>query len=104
MRHRHEWTPPKMTDCPACSGTGRWNGIYHSGPCAACTGSGMVLADGQGPVPADEMVVILRSALDQSKSKLQRLLAVPGVQTAIDADNERRRQEAIYPAGRPAMD
>lgn len=104
MTGTSNWNPPAVETCSACNGSGIWHGAFHRGPCDACRGGGMVLADSGDPVPYDDLVPLLKAQLDYQIAQYDRLLNVPGVRQCITDQQERQREHSMYPPGRPPMD
>jgi len=97
------WQEPVTETCPQCDGSGEWRGMFSSGPCAGCDGTGVVGEDGE-PLPPHEILPVIRRQRDRLQQRLdgarqhyQSLLQVPGVREALDAhrrqNDERQRAE-----------
>lgn len=90
------WRAPPTKECDQCKGSGIYRGLFSSGSCAECDGSGLV-DEGGNPIPHDDLVAIMRQRseqlqqrLDYARTKYKQLLNTPGVREAIAADREKR--------------
>lgn len=87
------WAPPTTIACDACGGTGRFQGLFHSGPCAGCHGSGLVQEDG-APLPIEDVAAVLRARLTDLEQRIRRFTGRPEIREAVRQAKERRQREA----------
>ncbi|MGJ8521747.1 hypothetical protein R84981_000420 [Carnimonas sp. R-84981] len=94
------WQPPPTAQCDQCQGLGIVRGLFSSGPCAHCDGSGLVGEEGE-PLSHDELVAIMRQRLnaaenciDIARQQYRRLLNTPGVREAVKRERDRRSDAA----------
>jgi hypothetical protein len=92
------WQEPETINCPQCNGSGEWRGMFGSGPCAMCDGTGLVGEDGEA-LPPHESQPILRRQRDRLAQELEgarqhyrQLLHTPGVREALAAEHERKQE------------
>lgn len=87
------WMPPHTAPCPACKGKGRFEGLFHDGPCAPCHGSGLVREDGE-QLPIEDVAALLRARLSELEERIRRFTALPEIREATRQVKERRQREA----------
>lgn len=89
------WQPPDYGTCPQCGGSGQWRGIFagSEGPCAHCHGTGWAAADGEA-LPLEDLLAMISRDRDHWRQRHQALIATPGVRQAVEAEQERQRQQA----------
>lgn len=92
------WEEPETENCPQCNGSGEWRGMFGSGPCAMCDGTGLVGTDGE-PLPLGDLLPMLRRQRDRLTEQLagarrhyRELLQIPGVREARAAEQLRAQE------------
>lgn len=92
------WQEPETSDCPQCKGSGEWRGMFGSGPCATCDGTGLVGEDGE-PLPREDLLAMMRRQRDRIAGQLEiarqhyrQLLHTPGVREALAAEHEKQQE------------
>lgn len=85
------WQEPATSSCPGCNGSGEWSGMFSSGPCAACDGTGLVGEDGE-PLPLQDLLPIMRRQRDRQHGRLKRLWGTPGVPEAVERHRQQKAQ------------
>lgn len=92
------WQEPETVDCPQCNGSGEFRGMFSSGPCAMCDGTGLVGTDGE-PLPREDLLAMMRrqrdriaGQLEEARQHYRKLLHTPGVRDALAAEHERKQE------------
>ncbi|WP_110685110.1 hypothetical protein [Salinicola aestuarinus] len=93
------WQEPETINCSQCDGSGEFRGMFSSGPCAMCDGTGLVGEDGE-PLPREDLLAMMRrqrdrlaEQLDGARQHYQRLLHTPGVRDALAAERARQLEQ-----------
>ncbi|WP_251976759.1 hypothetical protein [Salinicola avicenniae] len=86
------WQEPTTEACPKCNGSGEWAGMFSSGPCANCDGTGLVGSDGE-PLSTDDLLPMMRRQRDRAVQQCRQLLQTPGVREALAEHRERLAQK-----------
>jgi len=87
------WEPPGTITCDVCQGSGRFRGMFHSGPCASCGGAGIVSAETGEALPAEEIVPVLRHRYDDLEQRVRRFIAHPEVREVARKIKAKRQQD-----------
>ncbi|OLO05236.1 hypothetical protein [Salinicola socius] len=92
------WQEPTTENCPQCNGSGEFRGMFSSGPCAVCDGTGLVGENGE-PLPVEDLLPMLRRQRDRIAGQIEaarqhyrQLLHTPGVREALAAEHERQQE------------
>lgn len=93
MTTQQHWPPPDTIPCVECEGSGKYRGLFVTGTCANCDGTGITDLDGVS-LPLHTSVLQLIEQLKTERRRYRQLLRTPGVQAAVDAEKQREHDRA----------
>lgn len=93
MNFQQHWPPADTISCVECEGSGKYRGLFVTGICANCDGTGITCLAG-GSLPPLTTIPLLIKQLKAEQLRHRQLLKTPGVQAAIDAENQREHDRA----------